>query len=208
MGASRSAATEDPSADFDGVRRIRSGVRIFGPTFPPTVFAGFGETVWGTLKRSESQPRSLMRGALFDAAERMAVARMISAFAPPTAAAESPPGWCNSRGSESAESDGRHEMAPLIDCLRTVEGDADAQRGIAEANATPEPSIAAIAGSGRGSLALSHCYDFQLRRPNWPVSRRVRSIRHGIRELLRIGAPPAAEEFSPCGLADVRVYVI
>lgn len=104
--------------------------------------------------------------ALFDAAGRVAVARMAEAFsAPPEGAGvtEAAVGAIIA-GVRGMDADFGDEVALLTDYLRTVEDDATARNRIADGNAMIAASVARIVGAERAPLVLSLCYGFLLQR--------------------------------------------
>jgi gamma-glutamylcysteine synthetase len=91
-------------------------------------------------------------------------------------------------GVKALDANARDEIALLTDYLRTVEGDAAARRGIAEANVALEASIAAIVGTAKASLVLSLCYGFLLQRVLAGESADFARFENELRELLFVGA--------------------
>jgi AcrR family transcriptional regulator len=137
--------------------------------------------------------------ALFDAAGRVAVARMVSAFvrpAGPEVGLDAAVGAILV-GTKALDANARDEIALLTDYLRTVEGDAAARRGIAEANAALEASIAAIVGIAKASLVLSLCYGFLLQRVLAGESADFVRFENDLRELLRVSASASRRATSP-----------
>lgn len=126
--------------------------------------------------------------ALFDAAGRVAVARMVDAFVRPAGPEVGSDAAVSAilAGVKALDANARDEIALLTDYLRTVEGDAAARRGIAEANAALEASIAAIVGTAKASLVLSICYGFLLQRVLAGESADFARFENDLRELLRI----------------------
>lgn len=103
---------------------------------------------------------------LFDAAVKVAVGRMASAFARPAGMPKGADGAVAAivEGVRMLDADFRDEIALLTDYLRNVEDEAGAAVGIADANATLEASITAIVGSDQAWLVLTLCYGFLLQR--------------------------------------------
>ena len=103
---------------------------------------------------------------LFAAAGQVAVGRMASAFVKPPGAPGEVEGMVSSilAGTRALDENFRDEVALLTDYLRNVEGEAEAARGLTEANAAIEASVAAIVGAEIASLVLSLSYGFLLQR--------------------------------------------
>jgi AcrR family transcriptional regulator len=137
--------------------------------------------------------------ALFDAAGRVAVARMVSAFVRPADPNVGIDAAVSAIlvGVKALDANARDEIALLTDYLRTVEGDAAARRGIAEANVALEASIAAIVGTAKASLVLSLCYGFLLQRVLAGESADFARFENELRELLRVSASASRRATSP-----------
>jgi AcrR family transcriptional regulator len=125
--------------------------------------------------------------ALFDAAGRVAMAGMVGAFAPPGGPEPGTDAAVGAilAGVRALDGSARDEIALLTDYLRTVEGDADARRGIAAVNAALMASVAAIVGPDRASLVLSLSYGFLLQRVLAGEAATFARFESDLRELLR-----------------------
>jgi AcrR family transcriptional regulator len=132
--------------------------------------------------------------ALFDAAGRVAAARMVSAFIRPAGPEIGIDAAVSAIlvGVKALDATARDEIALLTDYLRTVEGDDAARRGVAEVNAALEASVAAIVGTAKASLVLSLCYGFLLQRVFAGESADFAQFENGLRELVGHGAPPTS----------------